>query len=45
MKQYVTPEMEIKSLVQDVTVASDDMADGEYGGQIVFSTPNTWWSF
>ena len=45
MKKYVTPEMEIKSLVQDVTVVSDDLPDGEYGGQVTYSTPNTWWPF
>ena len=45
MKEYIKPEMDIKSLVQAVAVANDDLADGEYGGQIVFSTPQTWWPF
>lgn len=43
MKKYVTPEMEIKSLVQNVTVANDDVSDGEYGGVAVMSAAN-WWT-
>ena len=42
MKKYVTPEMEIKSLVQNVTVANDEKPDGEYGNTAVMSAVN-WW--
>ena len=42
MKKYVTPEMEIKSLVQNVTVANDEKPDGQYGNIAVLSAVN-WW--
>ena len=45
MKEYIKPEFEVKSIVQDVNVANESLPDGEYGGQIIFSTPNSWWPF
>lgn len=45
MKEYIKPELEIKSLIQTTTVANEELPDGEYGGQLVFSTPNSWWPY
>ncbi len=36
MKVYIKPEMEIKSLVQNVTLAAED-------GTVEASVPNVWW--
>ena len=45
MKEYLKPELNIKSLVQSGTVAAEELPDGEYGGEITYSVPNSWWPF
>lgn len=45
MKEYIKPDFEVKVLIQESYLANESLPDGEYGGQIVFSTPSSWWPF
>lgn len=45
MKEYIKPELNVKSLVQNITVAAEELPDGEYGNELLQSVPNSWWPF
>ena len=45
MKEYIKPELNIKSHVQNIIVAAESLPDGEYGNEAEHSVPNSWWPF
>ncbi len=43
MKQYIKPELLIKSLIQSNELATEK-EDGLYGKEAVVSAPQSWWT-
>ena len=42
MKEYIKPEMKVKSLIQQSNVAAE-VDDGLYEEEYEMSTPSLWW--
>lgn len=43
MREYLKPEMNIKSFIQKSGIAADFIEDGFYDEEAELSTPNAWW--
>ena len=44
MKEYIKPQINVKSLLQNADIANQWVEEGENGGKVVgVSAPNLWW--